>query len=114
MSDIDVARSETLTRLAQSRAEILRLLERPPESAGDEVSGAGSLGRDFPRSRTMLKALFATGRGMGTLGALIGGLFMARPALALRLLRMIPAATLSRMLLGKALAAFRASGEPRR
>ena len=52
-----------------------------------------------------MKALF-TGRGMGTLGALIGGLFMARPALALRLLRLIPAGTLSRMLLGKVLAAF--------
>lgn len=112
MSDIDIARSETLTRLAQSRAEILRLLERPPESAGDEAPGAGRLSHDFPRSRTM-KALF-TGRGMGTLGALIGGLFMARPALALRLLRLIPAGTLSRMLLGKVLAAFRASGEPRR
>jgi hypothetical protein len=55
-----------------------------------------------------------TGRGIGTLGAMIGGLFMARPALALRLLRLIPAGMISRMLLGKALAAFRASGELRR
>jgi hypothetical protein len=39
---------------------------------------------------------------------------MARPALALRLLRLIPAGMISRMLLGKALAAFRASGELRR
>ena len=113
MSDLDVARSETLTRLAQSRAEIVKLLLEPaPEAVGDEAPGAAHLGRDFPRSRTM-KALM-TGRGIGTLGAMIGGLFMARPALALRLLRLIPAGMISRMLLGKALAAFRASGESRR
>jgi len=39
---------------------------------------------------------------------------MAKPALALRLLRLIPAGTISRLLLGKALAAFRGAGEPRR
>jgi hypothetical protein len=113
MSDLDVARSETLTRLAQSRAELLRLLVEPElEQAGDAAPGAGRSRRDFPRSRTM-RALM-TGRGIGTLGAMIGGLFMARPALALRLLRLIPAGMISRMLLGKALAAFRASGELRR
>jgi hypothetical protein len=47
------------------------------------------------------------GRGLGVLGALAGGLFIARPGLALRLLRLLPTGTVARMLLAKSLGAWR-------
>jgi hypothetical protein len=40
-------------------------------------------------------------------GALAGGLLLARPALAVKLLRMIPAGAVARMLLVKAIAALK-------
>jgi hypothetical protein len=101
------ARIETLTRLAASRAEIRRILEPPePGEPGSEPGTAGG-GRSgtFPRSRTM--RLLFSGRGAGTVGAVVGGLLIARPALALRLLRMIPAGTLARMLLVKSITGLR-------
>jgi len=42
----------------------------------------------FPRSRTM--QILMSGRGLGTLGAAAAGLLIARPGLALRLLRILP------------------------
>ena len=51
--------------------------------------------------------LLLSGRGIGTVGAVVGGLVLARPALALRLLRMIPAGAVARMLLIKGIAALR-------
>ena len=88
MTDRDAATlAEILTRLAVSREELRALLDPPRNEEG----GAGEPGdyRSFPRSRTM--QLLMSGRGIGTLGALAAGLLMARPALALRLLRMVPA-----------------------
>ena len=105
---IDVAREETLARLAVSRAEIRRLLEPPPRvSPGDSpVSGDFGTGA-FPRSRTMKMLLSA--RGAGTLGAVACGLLISRPQLAVRLLRMLPTGAIGRMLLVKAISALRSN-----
>jgi hypothetical protein len=48
-----------------------------------------------------------SGRGLGTLGALAGGLLIARPALALRLLRFVPASAVAKMLMAKAVSALK-------
>ncbi len=102
----DTARRDTLARMEVSRAEIRRLLEPPDHSAGAEGQAeARALPGEFPRSRTM--QLLLSGRGIGTVGAVVGGLVLARPALALRLLRMIPAGAVARMLLIKGIAALR-------
>jgi hypothetical protein len=108
MADINVARQETLLRLAQSRAEIRNIFEPPaPEqdsvAAPGEPSGAGH--RFFPRSRTM--KLLMSGRGMGTVGAMVGGLLISRPALAFRLIRLLPVEAVARVLLVKAVTAMR-------
>lgn len=106
MAATDSAREETLARLAASRAEIRRLLEpppRPPAGEGSEDSRSGA----FPRSRTMKMLLSA--RGAGTLGTLVLGVVVARPQLALRLLRMLPVGAIGRVLLVKAIAALRSN-----
>jgi hypothetical protein len=98
---IDPARDpgkSALARLAQSREEIRRLLDPPDD-------GATPPGSDFPRSRTM-RALLSR-RGLGTLGALASGLLIARPALALRLLRLVPAGAVGKMLLARLIAQLR-------
>jgi len=108
LSDNDQARQETLLRLAQSRADIRRLLEPegPPSSGDTAPGGSGAAGgSSFPRSRTM--KLLLTGRGMGTVGAVVGGLLLARPTLALRLLRFVPLEAVARVVLVKTLAAMR-------
>ena len=105
----EAARNETLARLAQSRAEIRRALEPPPRvdhGGGEEGSVGDSQGGAFPRSRTM--KLLMSGRGIGTLGAVVGGLVLARPALAFRLLRMFPTGAVARILMIKAVTALRA------
>jgi hypothetical protein len=86
-----------LARLAESRAEIKRLLEPRDEDEGEEGAGNGG----FPRSRTM-RALMS-GRGLGAVGATAAGLIMARPALAWRLIRMLPTGALLRMGLSRVL-----------
>jgi len=106
LNGIHEERAATLARLAQSRAEILRVLEPPAKGAYQDPHGADAGDGAFPRSRTM-KALLS-GRGIGTVSAVIGGLLFARPALVLRLLRMIPAGPIARMLIIKAIAALRA------
>jgi hypothetical protein len=99
---IHAAREDTLARLAASRAEIRRILEPPPPaSPGAGPDGGGSAAGSFPRSRTMKMLLSA--RGAGTLGALACGVVVARPQLALRLLRMLPAGAIGRILLVKAI-----------
>lgn len=104
----DIARSEILTRLAASREEILRVLDPPPRpEPGDRAfTDRPNNGRGFPRSRTM--QMFTSGRGIGTLGALAAGLLIARPALALRLLRMLPASAVAKTLLLRAIGMMRA------
>lgn len=106
MSESDSATSDTLARLARSRAEIRRVLE--PAARLDQEDREESAERSrsgFPRSRTM--KLLMSGRGLGTVGAMVGGLVMARPALAFRLLRMLPTGAIARMLMLKAVSAYR-------
>src|SRR5277367_2764980 len=93
-----------MTRLAQSRQELRRLLDPPPEEGKTgEAAANGHAG--FPRSRTM--QMLMSSRGLGTLGALAGGLLIARPGLALRLLRLVPAGTVAKMLMARAVAALK-------
>ena len=100
----DVARSEILTRLAASREELRRVLDPPRREAGDSAQDGTASG--FPRSRTM--QMFTSGRGIGTLGAVAAGLLIARPALALRLLRMLPTSAVAKTLLLRAVGMLRA------
>jgi hypothetical protein len=105
MTDRDeAARAEILARLAVSREEVRRVLAPGrKESNGDGSSIAGG---GFPRSRTM--QMLMSGRGLGTVGAVAAGLLIARPALAMRLLRMVPAGAVARMLLMRAITLLRA------
>jgi hypothetical protein len=99
-------RDAIMARLAQSRTEIARLLEPPsePENGGAGSRPSGVRG-GFPRSRTM-QALMS-GRGLGAVGAVAGGLLLARPGLAWRLIRILPTSAVTRMLMGKVLGAMR-------
>jgi len=103
----DAARSETLAALARSRAEIRQILDPPrvQRTASEPDSADAGSPTSFPRSRTM--RLLMSGRGLTTAGAVVGGLFIARPALAFRLLRMIPAGAVARMLMVRAISALR-------
>jgi hypothetical protein len=109
MADRDAsARSLIHTRLAQSREEMRAILDPPPGGGNtpDEAGGGfGAARGGFPRSRTM-QALLSS-RGLGAMGALAGGLLLARPALALRLLKYIPAGAVAKMLMAKAVDALK-------
>ena len=106
----DAARNVALAKLAQSREELRRLLDRPPKNS--DGSQTPDIGPDaFPRSRIM-QALMS-GRGMGALGAIAGGVLIARPALAMRLLRLVPASAIGRVLMLRAFTALRAKHEQR-
>lgn len=106
-------RDSILVRLAQSRAEISRLLDPPAEGgvddAGPRPSGTG--GGGFPRSRTM-RALMS-GRGLGAVGAMAGGLLIARPGLAWRLLRILPTSAVARVVVAKVMSAMRGKDRQR-
>jgi hypothetical protein len=97
----DGAREELLARLAESRQELRHLLE--PQSA--QNPGGAAAGSGFPRSRTM--RMLMSSRGLGTLGAAAAGLLVARPALALRLLRLVPISAVARAVMVRALGALR-------
>ena len=58
--------------------------------------------------------MLLSGRGLGTVGALAGGLLLARPALALRLLRFVPASAVAQMLMARVLERIRKArpGQP--
>jgi hypothetical protein len=111
MKDQDAAaRTEILARLAVSREELGRLLDPPrqePQANGRSIPGASP--RGFPRSRTM--QMLMSERGLGILGAAAAGLLLARPALALRLLRMLPASAFAKMMLTRAFSALRTKKE---
>jgi hypothetical protein len=101
MTDPDAAaRAEILARLASSRAELRRVLEPPPDDS-DDSSKPGDRPDGFPRSRTM--KMIMSGGGLGTLGAAAAGLLIARPRLALRLLRLVPAGAIAKTLLMRAM-----------
>lgn len=110
MTDPDQeARAEILARLRASRDEIRQLLDRAPGAArmdgATAMSGMGLGGEGFPRSRTM-RALMSY-KGLTTVGAAAAGLLIARPALVLKLLRVLPASAFARMLLARAMTGFR-------
>jgi hypothetical protein len=86
------ARDAILARLAESRAEIRRLLEPPPDGASGAHPGPSGAPGGFPRSRTM--QMLMSGKGLGAMGATAAGLFIARPGLAFRLIRLLPVARL--------------------
>src|ERR1700704_7105288 len=101
VADRDAAARDLIrTRLAQSREELRTLLDPPPQGNGSREGSARGLG-GFPRSRTM--QMLMSGRGLGTVGALAGGLLIARPALALRLLRFVPAGSVAKILMARAI-----------
>lgn len=107
MADRDAAARDLVrSRLAQSRAELRLLLDPPPVDSGGSGESRVNGHAGFPRSRTMQTLL--SSRGLGTLGALAGGLLIARPALALRLLRLVPASAVAKMLMAKAVSALKA------
>jgi hypothetical protein len=102
----DAARAAIIARLDTSREELRNLLDPPrkvPNGDGGADAGA-SLGA-FPRSRTMQMLL--SGRGLGTLGAAAAGLLVARPTLALRLLRLLPASAIGKVILARAFSSLR-------
>jgi hypothetical protein len=106
MDQDSAARNEILARLAQSRQELRSVLD-PPRGQSDGNGATSSHGHsEFPRSRTMQMLL--SSRGLGTVGALVGGLLIARPAMALRILRLLPASAIGKMLLARAVTAMRA------
>jgi hypothetical protein len=105
MADRDTdARNLIRTKLAQSREELRVIFYPPPDDSGNGQTSANGRG-GFPRSRTMQMLL--SSRGLGTLGAVAGGLLMARPALALRLLRLLPASAMAKMFMNKAVGALK-------
>ncbi|HUE12202.1 MAG TPA: hypothetical protein VMQ54_14720 [Steroidobacteraceae bacterium] len=99
-------RDAILVRLAQSRAEIRDVLDPPVDEHGDSSSTAGGIPGSFPRSRTM--QMLMSGRGLGAVGAVVGGLFIARPALVWRLIRLVPAGAVARIFIARAISALRA------
>lgn len=110
MIDRDLAaRTEIRRKLAESREEVSRVLEPPRvQSTGNGQAGApGHSG--FPRSRTMRMLL--SSRGLGTMGALAAGLLVARPALALRLLRFLPVSAVAKTLIARAMSTLKSAPE---
>jgi hypothetical protein len=106
MMDRDAAaRSQIHAKLVQSREELRAILDPPPGDYGDGGQAPGHARAEFPRSRTM--QMLMSGRGMGTLGALAGGLLIARPALALRLLRFVPVSSVAKILMARAIGALK-------
>jgi hypothetical protein len=101
----EAARAEILARLAVSREELLRILEPPTNEPDAHGPKAGDRPEGFPRSRTM--QMLMSGRGLGALGAAALGLLVARPGLALRLLRLLPASAVAKTVLNRAIAALR-------
>jgi len=104
----DAAQALILARLAASREELQRALD-PPRKDADAGAKRGDHTGGFPRSRTM-QALMS-GRGLGTMGAAAVGLLIARPGLALRLLRILPAGAVAKTLLLRTIAALRSKRE---
>ena len=103
-SEDSTERQAVLAKLAQSRAEVRQILDPPrTEPRGDGLPPTSE--GQFPRSRIM-RALLSS-QGLGAVGALAGGLLIARPGLALRILRMVPVGTVGKMLIARAITAMR-------
>jgi hypothetical protein len=98
-------RQAILDKLARSREEVRQILDPPRNELGANGGPPASDG-SFPRSRTM-RALLSN-KGIGAVGALASGLLIARPSLALKMLRLVPVSAVGKMLLTKAIAGMRA------
>jgi hypothetical protein len=110
MTDRDeTARAEILARLAVSRQELRRVLDPPSHQPDAGSAKSGDHPQGFPRSRTI--QMLMSGRGLGTLGVAAVGLLVARPRMALRLLRMLPAGAVAKTLLIRAITALRTRQE---
>ena len=82
-------RRDAEDKLASTRQELIDLLRHDSaESLAEEHA--------FPRSRTM--RLLLSSRGLGALAVTACGFLVSRPALALRLLRLVPLGTVARIL----------------
>lgn len=111
MKERDAAARDLIrTKLAQSREELRLALDPPTTQRNGSAESSANGSGGFPRSRTM-QALLSS-RGLGAVGALAGGLLIARPALALRLLRLVPASAVAKMLMAKAVGALKAKPYP--
>ena len=99
------AKSLIHAKLAQSREELRSILDPPRGEYGNGGQAPGQAHAGFPRSRTM--QMLMSSRGLGTLGALAGGLLIARPALALRLLKYVPASAVAKMIMARAVGALK-------
>jgi hypothetical protein len=107
----EAALAAILARLAESREELRRVLE-PTRREAEDPTDPAPRHSGFPRSRTM--QMLMTGRGLGIIGTIAAGVFVARPTLVLRLLRMVPAGAVARVLLLRVFAALRAKPAPPR
>jgi hypothetical protein len=90
--------SGPVARLAQSRAQLARLLV--PETNARRrgtFGGTAGAGGAFPRSATM--RFLCSGRARGAAGSLVLGLLTPPPAWTLRWLRFLPVAALTRILI---------------
>ena len=101
----EAPRSEVLAKLALSRQQLRQLLEPQQGHVGAPTGDA----QVFPRSRTM--KVLMSGGGLGVLTAVAGGLLVARPALALRLLKMLPSGPVAKLLAVRILSALRQKSE---
>jgi hypothetical protein len=95
-------RKLVLARLALSREEY-RLILDPPHKHPEAGETSARI-TAFPRSRTMRTLLSKSG--LGTLGAVLAAILVARPRLALKVWRMLPTRMVRRLLIGRALAAL--------
>jgi hypothetical protein len=93
----------TEARLAQTRQELVALLtaDRDGSEAGQASRGPSD---SFPRSRTI--RLLLGKQGIGAVAAILGGILVARPAIAWRLLRLLPIKTFARTMLVRLLTSY--------
>lgn len=101
-SDGDAGRRLTVASLAHSRARLRELLDPAEQDLDSDPAATAAAGR-FPRSRTM--RLLAGRNGVRTIAALGAGLLLSRPALGIRLFKIIPIGALARVLLARLLTA---------
>jgi hypothetical protein len=88
--------AEITARLARSRTRLRHLLTPEDEDRGTEARAANG---DFPRSRTM--RILTSGRTLTVLATVAGALLVARPQALTRLARLIPVATIARLLINR-------------
>jgi hypothetical protein len=89
---IENDRTRTESRLAETRQQLVDLFTQDQEESAGKPAGAR--GGTFPRSHTI--RLLLGRQGLGALAAIVGGILVARPAIAWRILRFLPIKTFAR------------------